>query len=429
MPHRLSRRIRPAILVLTTGLVLCCAAVGLHRPPPSAGAAVTPRTGYRATVLGWSSWYGSYDMGMLGPAWCIDHGLHAPDPAFRYLPVRASDLDADRRAAMAWAVAERGGGDDPVDAAAVMLVLHDLRGASYPFGTLDVDRLRPAELAGFDGHEAEVIARARDLKADAWAHRHLRAPFHLSVELQPAAGLDGTVVAQVVDAAGTAVPGAGVALTAHGATVEAPTGGSTAADGRLARRYHLTEPNGGATFEAAALVADPELSTFSSSTVRAQRVAARGWLGLRARGVLAAPPPTTSTSTAPPPTTAPPTTAPPTTAPPTTAPPTTAPPTTTAAPTTSTSVPPATTAVPRTSASPPASSTVPVPSGPASSLPVTGAGNTWALTAIGLVLMAVGGVLALAGRARRNRPRHRPRRAGGLTMHDRADRFGVRAPR
>ena len=70
-----------------------------------------------------------------------------------------------------------------------MLVLHDLRGATYPFGRLDVDTLTPAQLAGFGGHEAEVIARARAIKADALAHAGRRAPLVLRVTLGPASPL------------------------------------------------------------------------------------------------------------------------------------------------------------------------------------------------------------------------------------------------
>src|SRR3954454_18699721 len=128
-------------------------------------AVVSPRVGFRATVLGWSSWYGSYDLGAAGTGWCIDHGLAAPDPAFRYVPVNATDLDADRRAAMAWIVSSHGGTRDPLDAAAVMLALHDLRGAVYPFGRLDVDHLTPGQLAGFRGREPAVIQRAQTIKA------------------------------------------------------------------------------------------------------------------------------------------------------------------------------------------------------------------------------------------------------------------------
>ena len=59
-------------------------------------------------MLGWTSWYGSYGMGSLGSAWCIDHGLHAPDPAFDYVPTCRADLDADTAAAISWIVTAHG---------------------------------------------------------------------------------------------------------------------------------------------------------------------------------------------------------------------------------------------------------------------------------------------------------------------------------
>ena len=51
-----------------------------------------------------------------------------------------------------------------------MLVMHNLRGAVYPAGRLDVHSLTVAQMAGFGGHEAEVIAQARAIKADAVSH-------------------------------------------------------------------------------------------------------------------------------------------------------------------------------------------------------------------------------------------------------------------
>src|SRR4051794_13460327 len=50
--------------------------------PPLVLAQVVHETGYEATVLGWTSWYGSYGMGELGSGWCIDHGISAPDAAY-----------------------------------------------------------------------------------------------------------------------------------------------------------------------------------------------------------------------------------------------------------------------------------------------------------------------------------------------------------
>ena len=70
---------------------MLAASLLLGLAPTPAGAVVTPLHGYRATVDGFTSWYGSYGMAGLGTAWCIDHGIRAPDPAFAY---RAADLSA-----------------------------------------------------------------------------------------------------------------------------------------------------------------------------------------------------------------------------------------------------------------------------------------------------------------------------------------------
>src|SRR6478752_4281959 len=111
-----SRRRRRQLGLTVAGVLLLvgAAVLGAASPPDAAEATVTPARGFRATVLGWSSWYGSYDMGPTGSAWCIDHGLRAPDPSFRYVPTTASDLDATTAAAISWIVTAHRG-DDPLD--------------------------------------------------------------------------------------------------------------------------------------------------------------------------------------------------------------------------------------------------------------------------------------------------------------------------
>src|SRR5262245_48401186 len=150
------RRVGAALIAVP---LLVIAFVGIETRPDPVQAQVVHRQGFRATVLGWSSWYGSYDMGPLGPAWCIDHGSRAPDAAYGYAPTAPGDVDDDTRAALAWAVT-RHQTDDRVGAAALMLALHDLRGAQYPFGRLDVHRMGIRDLAGFEGYEAHVLHRA-----------------------------------------------------------------------------------------------------------------------------------------------------------------------------------------------------------------------------------------------------------------------------
>src|SRR4051794_8448039 len=83
-PCRRRRPWWPALLAAATSLVAATALLTLQ--PEPATAVVTHELGYRATVLGFTSWYGSYGMGALGRGWCIDHGSHSPDPELRYVP-------------------------------------------------------------------------------------------------------------------------------------------------------------------------------------------------------------------------------------------------------------------------------------------------------------------------------------------------------
>ncbi|MFN8041412.1 MAG: hypothetical protein U0Q07_19500 [Acidimicrobiales bacterium] len=441
------RRRRLALL-----LVAVVAAAGLRaaadEPLAVAGAEVRHGAGFEATVLGWTSWYGSYQLGDLGAGWCIDHGLRAPDPALAYAPTPVADASADTRAAMAWAATMHSAAD-PVEAAAVMLVLHDLMGARYPFGTLQVDRMSAANLGGFGGREAVVLARARAIRAEAVAHRHLRAPFRLdlAVDLDPPPARTGRLIGRLTDAAGAVVVGAPMTAKADGAALSADAT-TTGTDGRAV--LGLRAGAGPAWFVAMAGVPDPALSAFASTRAVAQRVARPAFLPVSAAAELAPVPPTTTTTsqpttttTAPPTTTtsqptttttAPPTTttsrptttsiAPPTTtttaAPPATAPPTTTP--TTSAPSTTTSstsvtpttptttAPPTTTSTPATQL-PPDSPAGPPPTavaGPAPVLPRTG-GAVGGLVAVGGGLVLVG----LAALAASRRPGRRPGRPAG----------------
>lgn len=268
MSVRIGHRSRPARRAALAVAVLV-AALGLHlaRPAPAA-AEVTRLHGFRATVDGWTSWYGSYGMGQLGPGWCIDHGSRAPDPAYRYAPADLAAVPAGVQAAVAWVVARYGQGTDPVAHAAVMLAVHDLMGATYPSGPLDVDRLGADRLAGFGPHAAAVLDQARRLKADGLAHQHLRGPLALTVALGERAA-DGQVplTVRVADTAGAGVPGLGVAVTWPGheqalttdaegrATVAVPASGTATAVGATAVVPHLP------------------LDAWASTTTPAQRIA------------------------------------------------------------------------------------------------------------------------------------------------------------
>jgi hypothetical protein len=321
-------------------------------------------------------------MAGIGTAWCIDHGIHAPDAAFAYRPADVSSIPAPTRTAMAWVLGRHATGTDRLRHAAVMLVLHDLMGARYPSGRLDVARLRPTDVAGFGGQGSALLELARRFKADGLAHAHLRDPLLLRIDLG-AIDRQGTlpVTAKVVDGTGQPVAGLPVHLEASAGTTLAPPTPVTGPDGRAhasARPVRLP-----LTVRASTFAPGLALQAWAPTTRTAQRVARPTVRPLTAAASLAPP----TTTTAPPTTTVPPTTTT-TTAPPTTTT-TTIPPTTTTlaavvAPTTSTTAPPVTVL-----SSPPV---VPV-------LPRTGNDE------LGLVLLALGvatlGAASLeAGRAR-----------------------------
>jgi hypothetical protein len=369
---------RPLRRLATVGAALLLAAgLLLGLAPSPAAAVVTPLHGYRATVDGVTSWYGSYGMAGLGTAWCIDHGIRAPDPAFAY---RAADLSAvptTTRTAMAWVLGRYAFGTDRVRHAAVMLTLHDLMGALYPSGRLDVDRLTVSRLAGFGGREASVLVEARRLKAEGMRHAHLRGPLTMRVRVGAVDGRGALPIAvSVVDSAGRAVVGLPVALEiGAGGSLAAPTV-TTGADGTartFARPVRLP-----LTVRASALAPRPGLDAWAPTTRPAQRVARPSVAALHASASREAPPSTT-------------TTLPPTTTTTSTTTTSTIPPATTttvgAATTTSTLGVPAV-ATPTTSTSTPPETVLSAPPS-VPTLPRTG-GDAVALAALGLGLVLLG---------------------------------------
>ena len=399
MPAPRPRAPRPIRRLATTGAALVVAATALLAVAPErAAAVVTPLHGYRATVAGFTSWYGSYDMAGLGTAWCIDHGIHAPDPAFLYQPADLSSVPATTRVAMAWVLGRHAGGTDRSRHAAVMLVLHDLMGARYPIGDLDVDRLGVGDLAGFAGQEGRVLQLARRLKADGLGHAHLRGPIHLRVRV---GARDATGTAPIAvsarDSAGRAVPGLAVTLEASAGTTLAARTATTGPDGLVrtsARPVRLP-----LTVRASAIAPDLHLDAWAPTTRRAQRVARPAAEAITATAAINAPPATTTTSTTS--TTTSTTTVLPTTT--TTTPPTTttaAPATTVAPSTTLALIPPST-----TSTTAPASSTTAPPVTVLSAPPTTPALPRTGVDALGLVLLATGllllGFAALEARRQR----------------------------
>jgi hypothetical protein len=287
-----SRTVRLALATLPALLaigVVTIALAGLGGAPRPSRADVAPAQGFRATVLGWSSWYGSYDLAGPGRAWCIDHGSHAPDGDFGYVPTAVPDVSADTQAAMSWALTAHPAADG-IDAAATMLVLHDLMGATYPSGRLDVHQMSPADLAGFGGHEATVLDRARAIKDDALAHRHLRAPFTLTAEApMVAAGQNADLLVRLTDVNGAPVDRAMVHVHADGAALLGPGHGPTGSDGTA--RFTYRAGLGANRFAAVAVATDPSLAAWGPTTSPAQRVARPATVDVGARASFEVTPP------------------------------------------------------------------------------------------------------------------------------------------
>ncbi|MDP9072031.1 MAG: SpaA isopeptide-forming pilin-related protein, partial [Actinomycetota bacterium] len=254
--------------VLVAALVAVAAVPLLVSP---AAAAVVHEQGFAGTVAGFRSWYGSYGLGDIGTSWCVDHGPPAPDVAHDYVRAELSERDASTRQALAWAVGAHGPGADRVQAAALMLVLHDLMGARYPRGTLAVDRLGSRDLIGFEGQEQLVIERARTIKADAVSRSGLQAPLTLEAEAQTVPpGRAGSLLVRLRDAAGRGVGGIPLHTTATGAVLVGPADATTGPDGSQA--FPFTAVAGENRFEVSGLVPDLTLQSFAPRRARAQRV-------------------------------------------------------------------------------------------------------------------------------------------------------------
>lgn len=260
------RTVAPAAALLA----LC--AIFLFTHAEAADADVLHGTGFDATVAGWTSWYGSYQLNGIGQTWCIDHGLQAPDATFGYRPTPPPDIPFTSRTAMAWVLGKYGDAPSAVDAAAIMLVLHDLNGAVYPQGPLQVDRLTPGQFAGFNGAETAVRTRAMQLRSDGLAHAGLRGPLSLSLaapdELD--VGQVVSVTARIRDANGQGVAGLSVAVHAVG-TSPTTSMGVTGADGSFTVRATATSE--GFHLTADALVPSLALEVYGPAGAPAQRVA------------------------------------------------------------------------------------------------------------------------------------------------------------
>lgn len=267
--RRLPRR---RLLAAFAGTILLLVGAGAVVLAPVAGAEVVRQRGFVGVVDSYRGWFGDYGMGPLGSVWCIDHGTRAPDEAFGYVATEIADADPATRTAIAWLVGQHGWYPDRIDAAAIMLALHDLMGAVYPSGPLNVDRLSSDALSGFEGNEGAVLDRARLLKADAVTHRELRAPLRMVTEAEPVApGAPGVLTVRVLDAAGAPIDGAPVLVEAVGAVLE-PSPGQPRTDSDGAVSFAFTAGDGDHRFNAVGAAPALVPDAHRSSTATAQRV-------------------------------------------------------------------------------------------------------------------------------------------------------------
>ena len=265
---------RPLVAAATVQLAALVIAGPGASPLPlrPAHAAAERQAGFWAVVDGYRGWFGTYAMGALGTAWCVDHDLPAPDPDYRYAPAPLGDKAPEVRQAMAWALGAHGPGADRVTAAALMLALHDLADAAYPSGPLRLDALDRGGLRDFEGLEDQVLARARTIKADALAHARLRRPLRLTARADEVrVGQTGTLVVRVADAAGAGVAGVPVRVKAEGAVLAGA--GESRTDHQGEQRFSFRAGRGDNRFEVTGTVPSLELDSFAPSTRRAQRVA------------------------------------------------------------------------------------------------------------------------------------------------------------
>lgn len=270
VPGNALRALRPLLAV--AACLIVAAPLRLLAPPAPAAAEVEHGLGFEATVDGFRGWYGSYRLGDVGEVWCVDHGIPAPDAALEYEPATLDDRAPETRRAIAWAVGRHGPRTDRVGAAALMLVLHDLMGAAYPSGPLDVGRLGAERLSGFEGAEAEVLERARSIKADAVARAAVTAPLSLEIKVDEVPPTrTGVLRAALMDGGGMRVAGVTIHPAVTGAALSGEVDRVTPADGAVSWPFEAGP--GQNRFALRADVPGIDLVSLRPTKGRAQRVA------------------------------------------------------------------------------------------------------------------------------------------------------------
>ena len=283
------------------GLVL---AASTTRAAPAL-ATVVHHQGFEATVLGLdqlvrraTTWARSAPAGASITAWPL------PTPAFDYRPTTPTDLRDDTRAAMAWAVTSAGPAPTRSAPPPSCWCCTTCAAPSTPTGGSTSNTLSTAQLAGFAGHEGQVIAEAQAIKADALAHAARRGPLRL-VGRRPRAPARRRVWWWSRSPTGGAPPSPGrrCRWPSTGATLGLASA-TTGPDGRLsaalrpARRLgHRRRRRAGPSSTPGPWRPTPPCRRGLRPRSLAQRIVTPSWLTLTAAADLA-PPPTTTTTTA-----------------------------------------------------------------------------------------------------------------------------------
>ena len=257
----MTRRVLPALVVL---LVLAVQAPASAAEPPNQNdpcarggkdtCGTTGKGSYRTYKFG-PRWFGDFRgavRGDDGPTFCIDLRYWYPSRKFGYRKHAASGLvnrDGDAVSAshlrrMNYAMWQFGRTDSATQQAAVMLYVHSLMGDAAP-GEIDPSALTSASRAVY-----------RRIQRDA---KRYAGPYRVRATLpdQLIAGRAAEVKVQVLGAAGRAVPGVDLELTATGAS-GLPATASTGSGGTAAVKLTPTDPAAGIalTVRAPGLAAD-----------------------------------------------------------------------------------------------------------------------------------------------------------------------------
>lgn len=289
-PRRRVARRAGALLALL-GVVMIALPIG------PAQAVVRTAVGMRGTVLGRTAHYGTYFVPGVGNVLCLDASKIAPDSDYAYKP--GATIGGTLGAQLAYAASTYGNTTDPVTAIAAKLVVHDLQGAVYPHGAMDVFRLQPNQLAGFGGREAAIVAKARAEMTDVLKNYRV-APYRLTLASPTTLDENNRVpiTATLLDGRGRTLAGFRVTLTGSNTTVATITV-TTNSTGKASATFTAANPDNQVRISARAVLpsATPivHVPTRPDVVSRAQRVIFGGTTAVTAARTVAPAPDTTVT--------------------------------------------------------------------------------------------------------------------------------------